>query len=657
MQSSREYTRIPLAIPTIALIAGIVLFRHIPSIIPFASALAIAVMAAITAAFMRTPPRMAMPLILAIVFFGLGGTSAYLSAPYDAAKLNRAKSLQGTVQQCIMTASGYRLTVDVELAHLDDGSTTKPYNLKILLLTDGNTTHAGDIIRFPASLTDAANLPIFEAEKYARALLTKGIKYSCYAKQEEVDVVGKSKSLTAIAARMRDNVVELISSSSLRPAAKAFATAIITADRSLITNDTITQFSQAGIAHILALSGLHIGIIAVLATSLLLPLNLVFPFKSRYIAIILLLWLFAAFTGFTPPTTRACVMATIFYIELLLERPHSAFNSLCAAILVIAIATPDAVFDPGFQLSITCVGSIILLTRRLNPIRQHEHPTLHSAVGIVVASIIASLGSWIITGFYFRNIPFANVPANMIAIPLIAPFLTLSIIHTILLAVGIELKALNFILDNAYELLEKLAGSMAIDAHFSPSADAAILWTMAIIFLGIAIHWNRKGGLKYLPAATAAISATAIAVIAPEIREEGIIISLNKGSVEVSYRLPTQEGNEAFGRGITSFAQFGTCKCTILQKPIDRLDSNRRAMLANSDLIILAGAFKGDVNQLIETTRKRNPIIIIGPYLRRHVRDELTSSLLARDIPHAILTHEHHIRHTNISPFLPLTYP
>lgn len=651
METRREYNRIPLALPAVALIAGIVLFRLVPAPLPFAVALAVAMTAAAAAAAFRKTPRWSLPAILTSVFLGLGGLAAYMQTPADASRFADAERLEGTVGQCVMTASGYRLTVDVDKAIFPDGTASDVGNLRMMLLTDAETAGAGHTVRFPARFTDAADLPVFDADRYAKTLLTKGIRYSCRAEVDEVEALGPARGPTAAAARMRERVESLILASGLRPAAKAFATAIITADRSLITDDTVSRFSQAGIAHILALSGLHIGIITAIVAALLVPLNLLLHLKVRYFLIIAALWTFTLFTGFSGPTTRACVMATVFFTEMILERPHSNFNALCAAILIIAVANPAAVFDPGFQLSIACVGSILLLARRLNPVRQREHPVLHSAAGIVVASLIASIGSWIITGYYFRNLTLANLPANIIAIPLTAPFLGLSILHVILLAFGMEWNALGFILDNAYELLEKLAGTMASGTPFSPPGDAAILWTLAIIFLGMAIHWDRRGWMKYLPAVATAFTAAAIAFIAPEPREEGLIISRSNGTLQIAYRLPDEEGNIPFGRGITSFAQIGDRRCAIIQKPLSRLDDNQRTLLASSDVIILAGSFSGDTDSLLAALPRPDvsstPLIITGPYLRRHVRAALLSELSARRIPHATLDPGTHIRLTN----------
>ena len=148
-------------------------------------------------------------------------------------------------------------------------------------------------------------------------------------------------------------------------------------DKSYMPDETRQIFSNAGIAHILALSGLHVGIIIVLISSILFPLGFFIPRKIIYLITIVFLWIFAFITGMSASVVRASIMATFYLSAKILERQNDSINALLGAITLILIVNPSALYDVGLQLSALTVTSIILFSEKLNFIDRYKHPRLY----------------------------------------------------------------------------------------------------------------------------------------------------------------------------------------------------------------------------------------------------------------------------------------
>ena len=110
----------------------------------------------------------------------------------------------------------------------------------------------------------------------------------------------------------------------------------------------------------LALSGLHVGIIASLVMLLLIPVQTVRGgFYIRYFLAVAAIWAYAFIAGISPSILRATIMFTVYIISKVIERDYIGFNSLFTAIIVILLINPLWLFTPGFQLSVLSVASIL----------------------------------------------------------------------------------------------------------------------------------------------------------------------------------------------------------------------------------------------------------------------------------------------------------
>ena len=189
------------------------------------------------------------------------------------------------------------------------------------------------------------------------------------------------------------------------------------------------HFQASGAAHVLAVSGLHTGILYGLVLWLL---TLGGRFKPKYEdrvgrwvisgVVIAVMWGYAWLTGMTPSVVRAVLMVTIFEIGRMLYRQAFSLNTIAAAAVIILAIRPTDLWSVSFQLSFAATTAIVCLTDGLTPplpLREGRWKRVGLYVlGIVVVSIAAQLGTLPITMYYFGQISTYFLLTNLIVLPL-----------------------------------------------------------------------------------------------------------------------------------------------------------------------------------------------------------------------------------------------
>ncbi|MDE6394316.1 MAG: ComEC/Rec2 family competence protein, partial [Duncaniella sp.] len=269
---------------------------------------------------------------------------------------------------------------------------------------------------------------------------------------------------------------------------KSFLLATLTGDREWLTPSTRTLFSNTGIAHILALSGLHVGVITALLLIILLPLSGMRGGRHlRLIITVAVLWIFAILTGLTPSVVRAVIMATMFAVCTMLQRVWSPLNALSAAAIIILLVTPTAVYSLGFILTFSAVLSIIIFADALNPV-DPRHRTARNAVGYLCVTIAAILGTGIVCAYCFHIVPVYFLLTNVVVSILLPPLLGFGITGVMLNAIGIKAAWLCRLLDWLYGMIDRTAeavsslpGSMISDI-WMPGWTLPIYYILLVIF-------------------------------------------------------------------------------------------------------------------------------------------------------------------------------
>lgn len=225
----------------------------------------------------------------------------------------------------------------------------------------------------------------------------------------------------------------------------AISRAMLIGDNGLLTPETRDIFSRAGTAHLLAVSGLHIGFIAMGCFFIVKPIVFAFSYLVRYqwasagvptrvaaLAAIVAVLFYAALTGPRLPSARAAIMITTYLLAIFFGRGRDFYGAFGAALLIILISMPYALFEAGFQLSFIVVFSIVIFMEQYwKPIFQtDQRETIHTgfwpgalrhfpiAGSWVALSFFAAIASAPLTAYYFNVIPMYGVLANAILVPL-----------------------------------------------------------------------------------------------------------------------------------------------------------------------------------------------------------------------------------------------
>lgn len=505
-------------------------------------------------------------------------------------------------------ANGDKLLVKVYELVDSDRNIRKYNDFRITILTKGFSADIGDIITFPPSFVPIIDNPNFRASGYAQRMKRKGISYNINVGENEIKIKGFNNTLLNSAVAWRNRIISKVEKSSLSRPAMNFIIAMIFGDRSFINEETRSSFSNAGVAHILALSGMHVAIIMGILLILLFPLKLLGWHRFRYWIAIVIIWIYAFFTGLSPSTVRACIMTTFVVIAWSIERKNSSENALLAAAFVILIVNPEALFDIGMQLSFLCVGSILIFADTLNPVNRHYHPYLHSTVSIILVSLVATITTWVIISYYFSNIPLLFLPVNLCLLPLLPVFMWLALIYIILLLFNIDWTLLGWLIDKSYELFEwivtTLSGNGYAVINYRVQLPIVILWLLGILIIAFAIK-KKKNIRKTLMAGGLSMLALSL-LLTPFLKEN-------------------QSDSVIFQRGLQtiSVALYNGDDVKISQLPRNTVS---RICHKGCDIFAIDCAVNIDSlsAQLIKSSnKKRKRFLIIGSGFRGHKLNEL----------------------------------
>lgn len=428
------------------------------------------------------------PLWVMILFVGIGMTDESLSRPQrleDAFGGTRPDSVTCEITEILSKTYGDRINVLIQGTN----------GAKARFATGATELSAGDIIRIPsAQLREISKDTSEIGQKVAPMLKARGILYSGYILPKNIKAIGKSNSPRYLFLSSREKIETAIERSHIKKPTSDFLNAILLGDKTGLDERMRLTFANGGLAHVLALSGMHIGIIAGFILILMWPLKFAGKYKLAYIATILILWLYVIITGMSYSSVRACIMATLAFCAILIERKNFAGDALASACFLILLFDPAALFDAGFQLSVVCVGALIAFASPLNPIDHRSHPMLYRICGALLATMVATVASWVLTSFYFSQIPLMFLPANLLLLPLLPIYVALALIFVGALCFGMEIHWLSICLDEGYEFLVWGVEKLSLGQEYVVDYQVP-LWVVAS-WLGLlavaAIILNRK---------------------------------------------------------------------------------------------------------------------------------------------------------------------
>ncbi|MGM0635723.1 MAG: ComEC/Rec2 family competence protein [Bacteroidota bacterium] len=294
----------------------------------------------------------------------------------------------------------------------------------------------GDDVQFTSELKAFQSPKNPQSFDYA-AFMKRRLVYNYTTSQFKFLQVHQSESfsLTKSAENLRNQIRIQLEKAGFSKPQQDLIQALLLGQKKEIDQEIYDNFAKAGVVHILAVSGLHVGIVLLLLQALFYPLIFLKNGKLlRAIMVIFCLWTFALLAGFSPSVTRAATMFTFFAIAFNSGRKTNTINVLFISMVVLLAYRPQFIFEVGFQLSYAAVFSIVMLQPKFYKLYQPKFYLDKLLWGILTVTISAQLGVLPLSLYYFNQFPGLFMLANLVIIPFL----------TIILAGGFAVVILSF---------------------------------------------------------------------------------------------------------------------------------------------------------------------------------------------------------------------
>ncbi len=300
--------------------------------------------------------------------------------------------------------------------------TRPPDSLGLTFILPGDTLLFSTVIKGPEGPTNP------DAFNYGRYLFRNGIAGSSFVDWSAIKLKGRGESvgINGVLESIRHKVQDIYSSSGIEGDELNVLLALTLGIREELGPELKDRFVRSGAVHILAVSGLHVGIIFLILNSVF-----SFLFSSRsWIKLLLIvggLWFFALLTGGAPSVFRAVVMFSILQIGRFVNRQTNIFNLLGASAFVILSVSPLALFQVGFWLSHLAVAGIVSLYPLLSRWAIGVPVFFRWLWNLMAMSLAAQIATFPLSVALFKAFPVYFLFANVLVLPLVAPIIVMSV--------------------------------------------------------------------------------------------------------------------------------------------------------------------------------------------------------------------------------------
>lgn len=358
----------------------------------------------------------------------------------------------------------------------------------------------------PASGPVAPGAFDFQRMAYFKGIGAVGFSYT------QPEILEDSQESALNLKTIRQKITKRITAQTTEPQ-QSIIVALMTGQRGQISDDNWRALRESGLAHLLAISGLHVGMVAgvifffsrlLMACSQNLALHK--PIK-KYAACIALIGalLYTLMVGATIPTQRALLMTGLVMIAIMLDRSPFSLRLVALAALAVLFFSPESLMSVSFQMSFAAVVALICFYEWLRPVwvGVHRHAGLIKKcilylVGVSLTTLVAGLATGLFALFHFQNYAMYGLLANMIAVPLMA-FLVMPLIVFSYVLMPLGLSGLIM------PIVEWAVGWILATAQFVSTLDGAVWlvpsWPHWIFIVMVLCLWTLmvwKGRLKLM---------------------------------------------------------------------------------------------------------------------------------------------------------------
>jgi len=462
--------------------------------------------------------------------------------------LHKPVVVEATVKHVEVRASGaLRLTLRYNSIETPEEQFRGSGLLLVTLQKTSREYCYGQRLRFTCRLRRPRNFNNPGGFDYERFLAHRNIYVSAFLGDDRMVVVLREDGgnlLKSAIEHYRSRLRRLICGR-LEAPERDMVLALLLGEKQTLDPQIREQIARLGVAHLLAISGLHIGIVAGLTFGLACFVLRFYPRMLLYIE----LWKAAALVSIVPvvlycciaglqiPTLRAGIMIVVCIVALLINRRQDVFNALALACFIILICMPASLFEISFQLSVSAVFFLILFAPHVQKlfvatesIGLHDTRTnvlwLYRFLGgILTASLIVTVATAPVTAFYFQQFSLAGIFANCVLVPAIGfGAVPCALLAAVLLPLG-ESAAHGFlytaalILEQALLWIRFWSDVPLASVHISPPSIASIAAYFSLLLCLLCCRRKCRIILAFL----LCIAVVVVWVRQPEDRFEGLL--------------------------------------------------------------------------------------------------------------------------------------
>lgn len=416
--------------------------------------------------------------ILLIVLFSIGILVSLSNKSGIEMYLNKRIACLGTVDQ-ILNTSTYNGKYVIKVNNINNSDINQE---KVMLNVISNKSlNLGDRINFNGVLKEPMTNTNPKLFNYKLNLMSEKIYTTMTVKDYQIRSINSEVSFKYKIKDKFTKDVEGIFNTYLNKDNSQLITSIILGESSYIDEDDLSLYRELGLAHILAVSGLHIGIITGFLIFIFSRLGI-----KRKINICLslsIIWIYGFLIGYPPSILRASIMFSLLFYSSIIHEPYDSINTLSIACLILLLINPYYLFNMGFQLSFIAAFSIVFLTPY---IKMLFYPYKGRLSNTIAALLAVNIGLLPVQAYYFNRIGLLTILANLILVPIFSISLILGLIMVVCFY---TLPFLNIMIGpvlNGFLFLQyfilKIIPSITIKI-FSPGPIAIVLYLLLIMMV------------------------------------------------------------------------------------------------------------------------------------------------------------------------------
>ena len=509
----------------------------------------------------------------------------------------------------------------------------------------------GDVLLVTGGLETPPQLNDFDYKGY---LAHQGIYSTMLYPEIEILETGKGFKPLEWVYSLRNRLSQTLAEVLPEPQA-SLAQGITLGIRGNIPSSLRTDFSHTGTAHLLAISGLHLTIVA----GILLSIGMWLFGRKHYTYIWLalgIIWLYALLTGMHPPVVRGAIMASIFLTAELLGRQRSAFTALAFAAAIMIGISPQILWTASFQMSFVAMAGLIFLAPPFRAIGRKavsatlgEDGAVVSIANIVTDSFSVTLGAiiavWPLVAHYFGIVSLVAPLATLLALPALPGIIITGALAgglgLIILPIAQVIAWLAWLFLSYMLLVVNVFAALPLSSIELSSVDTILIWVYYLaLATAIWLNSNRKKLANPMPKAADFVSRLPKKWIIPPLLVVAILVSVAAAT------MPDDNLHISFldvGQGDAILIQKGNQQVLVDGGPSPQaislgLGSKMPFWDRTIDLVILTHPSADHVTGLVEVLQRYEVKQVLYPDLdfESDIYDEWLRVIEEKDIEHTL---------------------